>query len=121
LITLDNYDQTGQFLRQLDGQRLSQDELVKSIIGAIGDMDAYQLPDAKGYTSMLRYLAGDTDESRQLWRDQILGASLDDFHSLGEVLERMRDRGRVVVMGSPDAIQSANAARPGWLEVRKVL
>jgi hypothetical protein len=121
LATLDNYDQTGQFLRQLDRSRLSQDELVKSIIGAIGDMDAYQLPDAKGYTSMLRYLAGDSDESRQVWRDQILGASIDDFRSFGEILERMRDQSRVVVLGSPEAIQSANASRPGWLEVRKVL
>jgi Zn-dependent M16 (insulinase) family peptidase len=44
LDTLDVYDQTGQFLQQLD---LSEVELTKSIIGAIGGMDAYQLPDSK--------------------------------------------------------------------------
>src|SRR4029078_6057140 len=51
LATLDIYDQTPAFLRESE---LSQDELTKSIIGAIGEMDQYQLHDAKGYSSMLR-------------------------------------------------------------------
>ena len=118
LKTLDNYDGTAAFLRQLE---LSQEELTKSIIGVIGDLDAYQLPDAKGYTSMARYLAGDTDEGRQLWRDQVLSASVRDFHSFGEVLERVKEAGYVVVLGSPDALAKANAERAEWLDVKKVL
>lgn len=121
LDTLDIYDGTGEFLRQLDNARLSRDELAKSIIGTIGDMDAYQLPDARGYTSMTRYLAGDTDESRQRWREQILGATLEDFRALGDVLERVKDDGLVVVMGSREAIQAADDERQGWLQVLKVL
>jgi Zn-dependent M16 (insulinase) family peptidase len=118
LSTLENYDRSGPFLRQLE---LSQEELTKSIIGAIGDMDAYQLPDAKGYTSMARYLAGDTDESRQRWREQILGTAVDDFHAFGEVLEQVKETGQVVVLGSQEAIQKVNEERNGWLEVTKVL
>jgi Zn-dependent M16 (insulinase) family peptidase len=116
--TLDNYDQASEFLRQLD---LSREELTKSIIGAIGDMDAYQLPDAKGYTSMLRYLAGDSDEARQRRREEILGANQEDFHQFAGILERLNENGRVVVMGSKQAIQEANQARDGWLKVQKVL
>jgi Zn-dependent M16 (insulinase) family peptidase len=119
--TLDIYDQTGQFLKTTGGARLSADELTKSIIGAIGDMDAYQLPDAKGYTSMQRYLAGEDDEHRQILRNQILSTGLLDFSSLGEVLEAVKDTGRVVVLGSQEAVQAANSTHPGWLEVRKVL
>ncbi|RPI97914.1 MAG: peptidase M16, partial [Chloroflexi bacterium] len=74
--TLENYDQAAQFLRQLD---LNPEELTKAIIGAIGILDAYQLPDAKGYTSMLRYLMGESDDVRQRRRDEILNLSLDDF------------------------------------------
>ncbi len=118
LKTLEIYDRTGQFLRQLE---LSQEELTKSVIGAIGELDAYQLPDAKGFTSTVRYLVGDTDEARQLYREQVLGASLADFHALGDVLEKAAQVGRIVVMGSQDAIQDANAGREGWLEVNKVL
>lgn len=46
LKTLDVYDATANFLRELE---LDDDTLTKAIIGAIGDVDSYQLPDAKGY------------------------------------------------------------------------
>ena len=118
LKTLEIYDQTAQFLTRLE---LSQAELTKSIIGAIGEMDSYQLPDAKGFTSLVRYLVGDTDERRQLYRAQVLGATQSDFHTLGEVLEKAAQVGQVVVIGSQDAIHEANAGRPGWLEEIKAL
>lgn len=47
LKTLDVYDGTVDFLRELD---LDDDTLAKAIIGTIGDVDSYQLPDAKGYS-----------------------------------------------------------------------
>jgi hypothetical protein len=118
LATLENYGGASTFLRNL---KLDPSELTKSIIGAIGDMDAYQLPDAKGYISMTRYLAGDTDELRQLWREQILGTTLADFHAFGEVLAGLDAKSRVVVLGSQDAIEQANLERGGWLEIKKIL
>jgi len=118
--TLDAYDQTGQFLQTTGSARLSGGELTKSIIGAIGDMDAYQLPDAKGYTSMQRYLAGDDDEHRQILRNQILSTRPSDFSSLSDILEAVKDTGRVVILGSQEALQDADSNHPGWLEVRKV-
>ncbi len=118
LSTLENYDGAAGFLRDLD---LSQDELHKTIIGAIGDMDAYQLPDAKGYTSLARYLAGDTDETRQLWRDQVLSTTVDDFRSFAQILDAVNQDGQVAVLGPAEAIAKANAERDGWLKVVKVL
>lgn len=47
LKTLNIYDGTSQFLRELD---MDDDALTRAIIGTIGDVDSYQLPDAKGYT-----------------------------------------------------------------------
>lgn len=47
LKTLDVYDGTVDFLRELE---LDRDTLAKAIIGTIGDVDSYQLPDAKGYS-----------------------------------------------------------------------
>ena len=119
LATLDNYDKTAHFLRKLD---LSQEELTKSIIGAIGQMDAYQLPDAKGYTSMVRHLLGISDDFRQQMREQILTTTAADFKAFGEVLERVNEQGIVVVLGSQAAIEKANAERGGnWLKIQKVL
>jgi Zn-dependent M16 (insulinase) family peptidase len=47
LKTLDIYDGTANFLRELE---IDDDALTKAIIGTIGDVDSYQLPDAKGYS-----------------------------------------------------------------------
>jgi len=116
--TLEAFDQAAQFLRDTD---LSEEELTKSIIGAIGDLDAYMLPDARGYTSMIRYLTGDTEEVRQQLRDEILGTKASDFKNFAQVLERVKESGLVKVLGSPDAINDVIADRPGWLEVVKVL
>jgi Zn-dependent M16 (insulinase) family peptidase len=116
--TLDNYDQSAKFLCDLD---LSQAELVKAIVGAIGMLDAYQLPDAKGFTSMLRLLMGESDNVRQQRRDEILSTTQADFRAFADVLEQVNAHGSVVVLGSPDAIARANAARPDWLKVVKVL
>ena len=118
LSTLDNYDNTVKFLRDLD---LSDSELTKSIIGTIGDFDAYLLPDAKGYQSMLRHLTNYTDEARQRTRDEVLGTTAQDFKQFADVLQRVAEHGEVVVLGSAEAINKANAEKGQFLEVKKVL
>ncbi len=118
LQTLEVYDGTAGFLRGLE---LNEQELTRAIIGAISQLDAYQLPDAKGYTSMIRYLIGDSDEGRQRLRDEILATRPEHFRALADVLDSASRDGRVVVMGSPEAIETANTTRPGWLDVVKVL
>jgi Zn-dependent M16 (insulinase) family peptidase len=118
LSTLETYDQTAQFLHDLE---LSEDELARNIIGAIGRIDAYQLPDAKGYSSMVQYLIGESDEERQRLRDEVLSTTLTNFRAFADVLRQVSAEGRVVVMGSQEAIDAANAERGGWLQVTKVL
>lgn len=51
----------------------------QAIIGTIGDIDSYQLPDAKGYTAFMRHVLNVSDEERQQRRDEVLGVSLKDF------------------------------------------
>jgi hypothetical protein len=118
LATLDVYDQTSQFLRQVE---LSQEEVAHSIIGSIGDLDAYQLPDAKGYNSMLRYLVNDSDEARQQLREEILATSVQDFRAFADVLERIKEEGNIVVLGSADAIGKANERLNGLLQPIELL
>lgn len=102
--SLQTYDQTGAYLKDLE---LDESELTKSIIGTIGDLDSYLLPDAKGYTSMRWYLLGTTDEERQKLRDEVLNTTLEDFHRFGEVLDAAKDQSAVVVLGAEDAVQNA--------------
>ena len=118
LDTLDIYDQTPGFLTRAE---LDKTELTRSIIGTIGDVDAYQLPDAKGFSSMQRYLAGETDEMRQRRRDEILDANVADFRAFADALTELTAYGQVVVLGSERAIRAADARHPGLLHVSKVV
>jgi len=115
--TIENYDKAGGFLKGLDSSRLSDNELTKAIIAAIGDLDAYQLPDAKGYTSMMRYLTGRSDEMRQKIREQVLSTNGEDFIAFGEVLEKVAQSESVAVIGSQSALEGAGLG----LKVTKVL
>jgi Zn-dependent M16 (insulinase) family peptidase len=116
--TLSVYDNAAQFLHTLE---LSDDDLTKSIIGAIGVLDAYQLPDAKGDTALARYLLGETDQLRQKTRDEVLGTTAADFRRFAEVLDAVRREGRVVILGSADALEKANAAHGDFLKIQRVL
>ena len=117
--TIHNYDGTPAFIRNLD---LSQEELTKSIIGTIGDVDGYQLPDARGHGSFVRHMTGVTDEDRQNLRDEILGTTTADFKAFGEALQALRDSGEVVVLGGAEDIRLANEEMGGdWLTVEKAL
>ena len=116
--TLEAFDKTTEFLRNID---LSREELAKGIIGAIGDIDAYMLPDAKGYTSMLRYLNGTNDEDRQRMRDEVLSTTADDFRAFADVLEGVKDNGLVKALGSKGAIEEAVKDHQLPLKVVEVL
>ena len=112
------YDGAGAFLR---AAALDDKELTRSIIGSIGRLDTYRLPDARGYVSLLRHLTGETDAWRQGWRDQILSTTEADYRAFADVLDAMREPGRRVVLGSAEAIGAADARLPGSLRVRAAL
>lgn len=117
LATLGVYDKTSAFLRQ----PITETELTRSIIGTIGTIDRYMLPDAKGYAAMVRIMTGDTDESRQRRREEVLGASAQDFRELADLLDVVAQKGHVAVLGSEAAIGAANAERGGFMKVTRVL
>lgn len=118
LETLDTFDHTAGFLKEL---ALTSEERVKGIIGAIGDLDAHLLPDAKGYASMVRYLCGDSEKNRQQMREEILGTSARDFTAFAVFLADMDREGIVKILGSPDAIEAARDARLTGLEILRIL
>jgi len=107
LNTLEVYDRTPHYLRNLD---LSQSELTRAIIGAISSFDPYMLPDARGNLAFHRWLVGDTDERMQQIRDEILGATVHRIKEFADVLETGLQNARISVLGSADAIAKASSA-----------
>lgn len=94
--TLAVYDETADFLGRVE---LGEEELTRAIIGVIGQMDAYLLPDAKGWVAMQRYLLGEGEEFRQQVREEVLGTTVADFHALAEVLQGFKTAGHIVILG----------------------
>ncbi len=64
LDTIAAYDGTPDFLRSLT---LDADALTKAVIGTMGDIDSYQLPDAKGYSQFSRWEGGLVEEGHDWW------------------------------------------------------
>lgn len=115
--TIDAYDGASKALKA----DIGENDLTRSIIGVIGDVDGYEFPDAKGYSSMWRQLTGTTDAIRQQRRDEILGTTVADFRRMAEAVEAVARHGHVVVLGGEAAITAANDKRPGLLAVTKVM
>jgi len=96
--TWDTFAEAAGYLKNL---AIGDEELTRAIIGTIGAVDGYLLPDAKGFTSLVHFLTGYTQETRQAIRDQILAAKAADFRALGEA----------IAAAKPLAISGALASR----------
>jgi Zn-dependent M16 (insulinase) family peptidase len=107
--TLAVFDETAGYLLALD---LGADELAKAIVGAVGDIDTYLLPDAKGYTSLVRHLQNRTEDELQARREEVLATTRADFTRFAEAAAALAGKGEVVVLGSAKALAEAQAADP---------
>ncbi|MEO6060930.1 MAG: insulinase family protein [Thermoflexales bacterium] len=116
--TLANYDASGAFLRE---HEVSASEVGRTIVGVIGELDAYLLPDAKGFTALQRHMLNQTPEYRQKLRDEVLSTTARDLIQFADALDAVRVHGTVVVLGGPGAIDAANEVRPGFLDVDRLL
>lgn len=115
--TLEIFANAADYLKSLE---MTNDELEKAIIGAMGDLDGYDLPDAKGYKAMMRHLAGYSDEQRQQYRDEVLSTKLEHFHQFGEILAKIGDDAKVAVVASPDALKAADEELGGKFKMTKL-
>jgi hypothetical protein len=54
-------------------------------------------------------------------RDEILGTKAINFKAFAEVLEGVKERGVVKILGSASTLKKITTERPGWLNIVKVL
>ena len=110
--TLDAYGQTANFLKN---HHLDEDELTRALIGAIGGIDTFLLPDAEGYVDLLRYLTGQTDERRQKLRNELLSTTAVDFKEFADFLSM--ENAVTSVLGSSDVIKKSDVEFQSTLKV----
>lgn len=114
--TLDIYDRAADYLEKVE---ISEDDIEKAIIGAIGRHDTPLFPDQKGYRSFQEYLTGESREDRQQYRDEILGTSEKDFREFAARLSGLK--GTVAIIGSRAALEKGNGELGGnALDVKDV-
>lgn len=116
--TLQAFDESVGFLKDT---HLGQEEIAKSIIGTIGDMDRYMLPDQAGYTSMLRYLRQESEQDRQKVRDEVFATESKHFKDFADILEQVKEQGIVKLLGPPSILEDLSTRRPGGLKITRVL
>jgi presequence protease len=106
--SLEIYDKTGEHLLTQD---IGKEELERAIIGTIGGIDTYRLPDSKGRLALMNHLVGKSEEDLQRLREEVLATSPDDLRRFGESIAAMRDQGTVVILGSSQHLAQSDFAR----------
>ncbi|MGE4421535.1 MAG: insulinase family protein [Pseudodesulfovibrio sp.] len=112
--TIKAFDGLADYLETVN---IDADELEKSIIGAIGEIDTYQLPDAKGFTAMARHLTNQDDDYLQTVREQALSASEKDFRELAQAVRVVAQNGDICVLGDSLAMENSGLD----LDIKQVL
>lgn len=107
--TIETYDGAADALSEAE---LSSEDLLQAVIGTIGDLDGPLTADQKGYAALSQHLNGESAEDRQKWRTSILNTKGQDFKDFAKHLGELRATGRIVVFGSQQAIDAANAKLP---------
>jgi hypothetical protein len=104
--TLDIYAKSADALEEVE---LTDDALEQAIVGAVGDLDSPMNSQQKGSFALTLHLSGVTTAARQQYRDEILGASREDFAAFAKTL-RTGDF-KASVFGAREALEQANATR----------
>ena len=114
LPTLAVYDKMAEHLMHNAPDKAA---LEAAIVGAIGEMDTYLLPDAKGRVAFSRHLTGETEAMRSKARQEVLGTTADHFRAFGQALARAGEQKTQVAALGGDVLEKT-AAEAGWEQVR---
>ncbi len=102
--TLEAFDGTAAYLKNAS---LSKRDLTLAIVGAIGDLDTYLLPSAKGTASLMRHCTKDDNVRRAALRDEILSTTAKHFTDFADIMDEVARTGRICVLGGQKAEDAA--------------
>ena len=113
--TIETYLKVKDYIENLD---LDDKELLKYIIGTIGDYDYPKSASGKGFTSLVAYLSGKTKEEMIKTKEQIINCKLEDIKELAKVFDYFNKNHVDVVIGNENKI---NSSKEIFDEVKKLL
>jgi len=95
------YEEAGNFIRKFT---VSDRDMVKYIIGTIGEMDTPMNPSAKGLRSFGAYVSNVTYEDMQKERDEVINAKQEDIRNLADLIESVIKQDYFCVVGNAKRI-----------------
>ena len=101
--TLARYGEAATWLRELPFEGVDRE---RAIIGAIGEMDAWQMPDTRGLSVLTQHLTGLTDAMRQKLRDEIFSTTKADLVRFADALALLADSPAVAVFGPEESLRT---------------
>ena len=114
--TLKTYNEVADYLKNLN---LDDRELLKGIIGAIGDLDKPLTPSLKADVSVSRYFANITYEDLKKEWDEVLSLKLDDLKSYSHIFEQFAKTNYYCVAGNEINIKENKNLFSNLIEVLK--
>ncbi|MCQ2974016.1 MAG: insulinase family protein [Bacteroidales bacterium] len=97
--TINVYNNVSEFLENLE---ISDDEMLKYIIGTISSCDQPMTVSQKTKTAINRYLSGKTLENIQKVRNEIINTSLEDIKKAINILKDFEKNGSICVFASDE-------------------
>jgi Zn-dependent M16 (insulinase) family peptidase len=117
--TLNVYREAANFIGR---NKISPEELEKTIIGTIGSIDKPMDPSSRGYIAMIRDFTGLTDESRLKFRNSVLDMTPEQLlEAASRYLAAAANSAVISVYASSDNLQKANEALEKKLIVQALI
>lgn len=100
------FDESVGYIKNIE---LSEEEVLKNIIGAIGAMDAPLHASQKGKKALSMALSGYTDEDVALERQQIINCTNKELKELAKYFEAILAENNICVIGNENKINEASS------------
>ncbi|MBN2480279.1 MAG: insulinase family protein [Bacteroidales bacterium] len=114
--TLDNFDETVDYLREFQADLT---DMTRFIIGTIARMDRPLTPEAKGNLAFRRYLEGVRQEEIQNDRNAILSASSEDIRNMTDAVTKILDQDVWCVYGNEEKLKENRTLFRELLTIQK--
>lgn len=92
----------------LDSFNLTEEEITKYIIGAIGELDYPYSPKVLGSKSFIAYLQGVTADDLKKERSQVINTTLQDIKALKPLIESVLEDGALCTIGNENKVESSS-------------
>lgn len=101
--TLTTFANIVDYLKEFD---CDERDMTKYVIGTVSALDTPLTPRSAGSRSMTAYITGATSEEGQIFRDQILAASVEDIRALAPYMKAILEKGAVCVVGNEEKLNA---------------